>query len=80
MRLLVVEDEDRMTEILKRALARAGFVVDAVALCADAQAAFAVTHYDAAILDLGLPDGDGIRLLREPRSSGNQTPVRPDRP
>jgi DNA-binding response OmpR family regulator len=75
MRLLVVEDEVRMAEILKTALARAGFVVDAVALHADAQAALAVTRYDAAILDLGLPDGDGIRLLSGLRSGGNQVPV-----
>jgi len=75
MRLLVVEDERRMTEILKAALGRAGFVVDAVTLCADARAAFAITRYDAVILDLGLPDGDGIRLLSEFRLGGNQVPV-----
>ncbi len=75
MRLLIVEDEERMTEILRKALARAGFVVDTVALYADAQAAFAVTRYDAAILDLGLPDGDGIRLLSGLRAGGNQIPV-----
>src|SRR5437667_5305729 len=75
MRLLIVEDEDRMTEILRTALARAGFVVDTVALYADAQAAFAVTRYDAAILDLGLPDGDGIKLLSGLRAGGNQIPV-----
>src|SRR5260370_3122770 len=75
MRLLIVEDEERMTEILRKAMARAGFVVDTVALYADAQAAFAVTRYDAAILDLGLPDGDGIRLLSGLRAGGNQIPV-----
>ena len=41
MRLLILEDEIRITEILKAALARAGFVVDAVGLCADARAALA---------------------------------------
>ena len=63
MRLLVIEDEARITEILKGALVRAGFTVDAVALSADARAALALVPYDAAILDLGLPDGDGIDLI-----------------
>jgi DNA-binding response OmpR family regulator len=75
VRLLIVEDEARIAEILRAALARAGFVVDAVALCADARAALAVIPYDAAILDLGLPDGDGISLLRELRSGGNRIPI-----
>jgi DNA-binding response OmpR family regulator len=75
VRLLIVEDEARIAEILRAALARAGFIVDAVALCADARAALAVIPYDAAILDLGLPDGDGINLLGELRSSGNRIPI-----
>lgn len=75
MRLLVVEDEVRLVEILRRALGRAGFAVDAVRLCADARAALAVNPYDAAILDLGLPDADGLRLLGEIRSKGSGLPV-----
>jgi DNA-binding response OmpR family regulator len=49
--------------------------VDAVSGCEAARAAFAVTTYDAAILDLGLPDGDGLSLLQKLRSEGNQTPI-----
>ena len=75
MRLLVVEDEPRMAEILRDALGRAEFVVDTVASCADASAALAVTPYDAAVLDLGLPDGDGVALLRRVRRIGNQIPI-----
>jgi DNA-binding response OmpR family regulator len=75
VRLLIVEDQARIVEILKAALGRAGFSVDAVALCADARAALAVTPYDVAILDLGLPDGDGMRLLSELRSAGNSIPI-----
>jgi DNA-binding response OmpR family regulator len=75
MRVLIVEDEARIVEIVKAALGRAGFVVDAVKLYADAQAAFAAIPYDAAILDLGLPDGDGIALLDELRSTGSHIPV-----
>jgi DNA-binding response OmpR family regulator len=75
MRLLVVEDEARISEILKAALERAGFTVDAVNLCGDAREALAVTAYDAAVLDLGLPDGDGLRLLSELRAAGNGLPI-----
>src|SRR5262252_3881204 len=75
MRLLVVEDETRIAELIQGALARVGFTVDAVALCADARAALAVTSYDAVIVDLGLPDGDGLGLLGELRAKGNPTPA-----
>jgi DNA-binding response OmpR family regulator len=75
MRLLVIEDETRIAEIVKRTLDRAGFVVDAVGLCADAREALSLTAYDAAILDLGLPDGDGLRLLSELRTARNPVPV-----
>src|SRR4029077_1183509 len=51
------------------------FAVDVVALCADARAALAVTSYDAIVIDLGLPDADGLDLLRALRTEGNQTPV-----
>jgi DNA-binding response OmpR family regulator len=75
MRLLVVEDEARIAELLGAALTRAGFAVDAVGGCEAARAAFAMTTYDAAILDLGLPDGDGLSLLQKLRSEGNQIPI-----
>jgi DNA-binding response OmpR family regulator len=75
MRLLVVEDEPRITEIIKAALHEAGFVVDALCLEADAREALANIAYDAAVLDLGLPDGDGLKLLAQLRSTGNRTPI-----
>jgi DNA-binding response OmpR family regulator len=75
MRILIVEDEDRIAELAKAALTRAGMTVDVAGLCADAKEALAVTPYDAAIVDLGLPDSDGLSLLRELRSGGNQIPI-----
>ncbi len=75
MRLLVVEDETRIVEVLRAALGRAGFVVDAVTTVADARAAVPLVAYDAVILDLGLPDGDGMELLVELRRAGNRVPV-----
>jgi DNA-binding response OmpR family regulator len=75
MRLLVVEDEARIAEIVRTALARDGFAVDVFGSCSDAREAFATNPYDAAILDLGLPDGDGLALLKELRARGNTVPI-----
>ncbi|MBS0524560.1 MAG: response regulator [Proteobacteria bacterium] len=75
MRLLVVEDEARIAELVRSALLRDGFAVDVIGLCNDAREALATTPYDATILDLGLPDGDGLRLLKELRGRGNAVPV-----
>jgi CheY-like chemotaxis protein len=75
MRLLIIEDEARIAEILRSALSRSGFAVDAVGLSSDARAALEVNPYDAVILDLGLPDGDGLALLKDMRARGNAVPV-----
>jgi len=75
MRLLVVEDEPRIAEMIKAALERAEFVVDTVRLRVDAREALANTPYDAAILDLGLPDGDGLDLLKQLRPAGTRIPI-----
>jgi len=75
VRLLIIEDERRIAEILKNGLSRAGFVVDIVDLLADAREALALTPYDAAILDLSLPDGDGLKLLAELRPMPSRIPI-----
>ena len=75
MRLLIVEDEARIAEILTAALQRVGFAIDAVSRCADAREALSLTPYDAVVLDLGLPDGDGLGLLAQVRSARNQLPI-----
>jgi DNA-binding response OmpR family regulator len=72
---LIIEDEARIAEILHSALARAGFAVDTVGLCADAQEALAANPYDVVVLDLGLPDGDGLSLLKRMRAGGKSVPV-----
>jgi DNA-binding response OmpR family regulator len=75
MRLLIVEDEVRIAELLQRALTQSGFISDTARLCAEARTALAAMAYDALILDLGLPDGDGVKLLRELRTAGNSIPI-----
>jgi DNA-binding response OmpR family regulator len=75
MRLLIVENELRIVEILASALGKAEFAVDAVASAARAQEMLSSAAYDAAILDLGLPDGDGLDVLRAARASGNALPI-----
>lgn len=75
MRLLVVEDNRRLCEYVGEALRARGFAVDAVGSGGDADAAIATTAYDAIILDLGLPDMDGIAWLSAVRSRLKQMPV-----
>src|SRR3984893_11289606 len=75
MRLLVVEDEARIVELLQSAFQRAGFVVDAVGTAAACREALSFVTYDAVILDLGLPDGDGLQLLAAMRRGGNNAPI-----
>jgi len=67
MRLLLVEDHPSLAEGLSDALGRAGFAVDHAATLAKARALAANADYDLLLLDLGLPDGDGLDLLAELR-------------
>jgi DNA-binding response OmpR family regulator len=75
MRLLVIEDENRLSGILKSKFGQVGFAVDIAASAADAAAAIELINYDAAILDLGLPDGDGLAVLARARQIGKSLPV-----
>src|ERR1700731_3349741 len=75
MRVLLVEDETRIVELLQSAFQRAGFVVDAVGTAAACREALSFVTYDAIILDLGLPDGDGLQLLATMRRAGNNVPI-----
>jgi len=68
MKVLLVEDHAAMREMISDHLVERGFTVDAVGCAQDARVALAVAAYDALVLDLGLPDGDGMELLREART------------
>lgn len=75
MRLLLVEDSARLRELLAEAIHGAGWRVDAVATAEGARAAVAVAAYDLLLVDLGLPDGDGLDLVRGFRKNGVKTPI-----
>ena len=63
MKLLVVEDHQDLRALLQAHLERMGFAVDVAATGRQALDALAVTDYEALILDLGLPDMDGMQVL-----------------
>jgi len=75
VRLLIIEDEDRLSGILKSRLGEAGFAVDVAASAGDANAALELINYDAVVLDLGLPDGDGLGVLAAARRIGKALPI-----
>lgn len=75
MRLLVVEDNNDLSQLLLKGLGAEGFAADVVATAGEARAALVTTRYSAVVLDLGLPDGDGLSVLRELRERKDATPV-----
>jgi DNA-binding response OmpR family regulator len=75
MKILIVEDENKVSRFVERALVEQAYTVRVAASCAEARDALAESPYDAVVLDLGLPDGDGMELLREWRASGFNEPV-----
>jgi len=75
MRLLLVEDNERFAVLLKRGLAAAGFVVDVLPTAEAAAAALRANRFEIVVLDLGLPDADGLDVLGEMRRDQDATPV-----
>jgi DNA-binding response OmpR family regulator len=75
MRLLVVEDNEDLAGLLAKGLDAAGFTTDRVTNAVEARAALATTRYAAVVLDLGLPDEDGLVILREIRGRHDPIPV-----
>lgn len=70
MRILLVEDHPPLAEAVSDALHRAGFGVDLAASVAEARELAGLADHALVLLDLGLPDGDGLRLLPELRQGG----------
>lgn len=75
MRVLVVEDNEELAKLIVQGLKTAGYTADCVSTAADARHVLATTGYAAIVLDLGLPDADGLTVLREIRSQKDAIPV-----
>jgi two-component system OmpR family response regulator len=75
MRVLLVEDDKDLQRLLKDALSDAGYVVDMAADGEQGHFLGDTEPYDVAILDLGLPKMDGVRVLEKWRKSGRTMPV-----
>src|SRR4029077_10351706 len=75
MRLLIVEDSEELAQLLANGLKSAGYDSDVLLTATDAQAALKTTRYDSVILYLGLPDCDGLSILKEIRQRNDPIPV-----
>lgn len=63
MKILIIEDEPSLREVMQRALEQERYIVETAATYAEADARIAAYSYDCILLDIMLPDGSGLRLL-----------------
>src|SRR5258708_18299967 len=75
MRILIVEDDPQLARLIKHDLEGAGYVADIVGMVSDGLHAASTITYDALIVDLKLPDGDGMQLVHQLRSTGAAVPI-----
>lgn len=75
MKALIVEDQERLARFIRQGLTEHAYTVTCAGTCLAARDALCETSYDVIVLDLGLPDGDGLDLLREWRKGGFNEPV-----
>jgi two-component system OmpR family response regulator len=75
MRILLIEDHAGLGQAVREQLADDGHAVDWMQRLADADASLRSTSYDLILLDLILPDGQGLDFLRKRRAGGDTTPV-----
>lgn len=75
MRILLVEDDTMLAESICEGLEKGGFAVDPLAAAEPAESALALTHYDLAIVDIGLPGMNGLELIQRVRRRRIDLPV-----
>lgn len=75
MRLLIIEDDISLSEEMKTGLERQGFTIDLANTGLEGEEKAYVTDYDAVLLDLNLPDKDGLDILRFLRENDRNMPV-----
>src|SRR5687768_10354186 len=72
-KILVVDDEESLRFVLKKALEDEGYWVQAVTNGTGARQSLSETNFDVALLDIKLPDVDGLTLLQESKQAGADT-------
>lgn len=75
MRVLVIEDNERLADLIAKGLDRQGYACDRAASLELADDCIGSADYDAVILDLGMPDGDGLEWLARSRRQGWMVPA-----
>ncbi|MCL1114530.1 MULTISPECIES: response regulator transcription factor [Shewanella] len=75
MKLLLVEDNPLLVAELEKQLKQAGYITDITDKAVEADYLMKETEYDCVILDIGLPDGNGLSLVTQWRERGVNTPV-----
>jgi len=75
MRLLIIEDNERLAGLIANGLDRQGYACDKASSLEDADDCISAADYDAVILDLGMPDGDGLKWLAGARRAGRMVPA-----
>src|SRR5580658_1676270 len=75
MKLLVVDDDRLFARLVERGLREHGYAVDVALTGADARMLAHVNEYDGIVLDVSLPDVNGLQLARELRTAGRATPI-----
>lgn len=75
MRALIIEDTEDIAECMQQSLSDMGLASDWFTEGKQVSAATSFTDYDVLILDLNLPDADGLEVLKSLRATGNPTPV-----
>ncbi|MBR2638510.1 MAG: response regulator transcription factor [Bacteroidaceae bacterium] len=75
MKLLIIEDDSSLSEIMSRALQSEGYIVETASNYYDAEDKIAGYNYDCIMLDIMLPDGNGLQLLRHLKSLGKSDRV-----
>src|SRR3954468_16436199 len=75
VRVLIVDDDRSVRDALRRALALGGYEVEAAEGGQHALTRVAATSPDAVVLDVGMPDIDGLEVCRRLRGAGNRVPV-----
>ncbi|KPF45824.1 response regulator transcription factor [Rhizobium sp. G187] len=75
MRVLLVEDDDLLGDAVRTHVHRQGHAIDWSLSCDEAEASLAAANYDLVLLDLRLPDGNGLDILKGLRARRDATPV-----